>query len=110
MNLLKETMSVLDRHGKSIGDIVWVGCSDFKISMDQFLDLSNKTYDDGYGTQEVARDLIVCGSDFWLERHEYDGSEWWEFKTLPKEPKETRKVTRVTGDYSEKLSEYLEGE
>lgn len=33
--------------------------------------------------------LIVVGKDFWLERHEYDGSEWWEFKSIPMEPEET---------------------
>jgi hypothetical protein len=27
--------------------------------------------------------IIVVGKDWWLERHEYDGSEWWEFKTMP---------------------------
>lgn len=26
---------------------------------------------------------MVVGDDWWLERHEYDGSEWWEFKRLP---------------------------
>jgi len=32
--------------------------------------------------EEVS--LTVAGDDWWLERHGYDGSEWWEFKTLPK--------------------------
>ena len=37
-------------------------------------------------------DLIVVGKDFWIERHEYDGSELWEFKRMPEEPKETREL------------------
>lgn len=40
--------------------------------------------DEGYGAPEVATDLLVVGADFWLERCEYDGSEWWEFKQMPK--------------------------
>ena len=27
--------------------------------------------------------LKNLGRDFWLERHEYDGSEWWEYKSIP---------------------------
>ena len=43
----------------------------------------NFEYDDGYGITEVNMGLKLVGKDFWLERHEYDGSEWWEYKTLP---------------------------
>lgn len=40
----------------------------------------------GYGAQEVAKDLVLIGDDFWMERAEYDGSEWWEFvSTEPRE-------------------------
>lgn len=38
------------------------------------------------GTEEVATDLLVVGDGWWLERHEYDGSEWWEHKALPAKP------------------------
>ncbi|RVU70031.1 hypothetical protein EJK17_09890 [Lactobacillus xujianguonis] len=38
-------------------------------------------YDSGYGGQGLASDLIVFLKDgCWLERHEYDGAEWWELK------------------------------
>ena len=40
----------------------------------------------GFGGAEVNENLFVVGADWWLERHEYDGSEWWEFKTLPTKP------------------------
>ena len=29
------------------------------------------------------------GSDWWLERGEYDGSEWWEFRREPVKDKQT---------------------
>ena len=43
-------------------------------------------YDADYSFEEIDRRLVVVGKDFWLERYEYDGSEWWEFKTLPTKP------------------------
>ena len=26
---------------------------------------------------------MLVGDGWWIERFEYDGSEWWEFKTIP---------------------------
>ena len=38
-------------------------------------------YDDGYGDQEIAVDLVVVFTDGgFLRRAEYDGSEWWEYE------------------------------
>ncbi len=85
-NLLLETKQVLEENGKSINDIVWVGCKDFEIPLASFLTLSDEEYDSGYGGNEVPIDLVIVGNDWWLERGEYDGAEWWEFKTLPKRP------------------------
>ena len=42
-------------------------------------------YDPSYGAQHVAKDLVLVGEGWWIERYEYDGSEWWEFKTIPTE-------------------------
>lgn len=95
MNLLKETFSILEHHGKSLDEIRYVFGHDFRIPVDNFIDVANKTdYDDGYGLPEIATDLIVAGDDFWLERHEYDGSEWWEYKEHPTPPEEI-KVVRI---------------
>lgn len=84
MNLLKETKDILRAYGKRVKDITFVQGKDFGISVDKFLKLANTTYNEGYGSQKVAEDLIIGGDDWWLERHEYDGSEWWEYRTLPK--------------------------
>lgn len=83
-NLLKETKDVLKENGKTIKDIIAVQGMNFGIPVDLFLKLADTLYDSGYGSTKVADDLIVIGKDFWLERHEYDGSEWWEYKELPK--------------------------
>lgn len=104
MNLLKETLSKLEKNGKSKNDVLWVGCSDFKTTWENFEAISNTEYDSGYGAPEVAEDLIVMGKDFWLERHEYDGSEWWEFKSKDiLEPTEMRAIDAVTIGQATKL-------
>lgn len=54
------------------------------ISIDKFIKLANVLYDDGYGGQEVAADLVLIMNDGgWYERAEYDGSEWWVRKKCP---------------------------
>ena len=42
----------------------------------------NIEYDDGYGGQELYG-TIVFNDGTWLERGEYDGSEWWAYKNTP---------------------------
>ena len=83
--LLQETIDKLSKHYKSPTHVQWVGSADGKQSMTwtEFEAIANIEYDGGYGGQEISADLVVVGDDWWLERHEYDGSEWWEFKTMP---------------------------
>lgn len=99
INFLQETIQCLKENGKSESDIAWVGIGYdqnndplYKSSWKDFRENANFEYHDGYGSAEIPDDLIIVGDDFWLERHEYDGSEWWEFKTMPKEPKEEREI------------------
>ena len=103
-NLLDETKRILQKTGHNLSDIVWVGCEDYRIEIAQFIALADVVYDDGYGGAEVAIDLLVVGTDWWLERHEYDGSEWWEYKTLPQRPQEVKRVKRVVTNRCSELS------
>ena len=84
-NLLKETKEILEQHDKTFDDIIFVGdkSDHSKMTVKEFLEHANFEYDDGYGLEEINTDLILVGKDFWLERHEYDGSEWWEYKSMP---------------------------
>lgn len=107
-NLLKDTEEVLKANGKSLSDIEWVGCPMFQIDIGQFIDLADVDYDHGFGAPEVATDLLVVGKDFWLERHEYDGSEWWEFKTCPAKPNDVRNVHTLVGGAWDTLYELNE--
>lgn len=83
MNLLEETIKVLENNGKSINDIVAVQGKDFGISIKRFLKLADTEYNEGKGEAEVAEDLVIIGKDWWLERAENDGAEWWEFRKFP---------------------------
>ena len=85
-NLLIETENKLIQNGKTWNDVCWIGNSENTISINQFKKFSNKEYDSGYGSPNVSMHLIIVGNDWWLERHEYDGSEWWEYKQLPIKP------------------------
>lgn len=81
-NLLNETKEVLERHGKTLKDIVWIGGMDF-YTKSNFKEILSIDYDNGFGAQEIAYDLLVVGNDFWLEREEYDGQEGWVHKSFP---------------------------
>jgi hypothetical protein len=48
----------------------------------EFLDKLDFDYNNGYGRQQVFG-YVWLQDNCWLERSEYDGSEWWDFKDTP---------------------------
>lgn len=85
-NLLTETSEILAQNGKSGDEVRWVGSKDgrYAISWQEFASIAaDVVYDSGYGGNEIASELVVVGDDWWLERGEYDGAEWWDFKCQP---------------------------
>jgi len=99
-NLYIETVKVLEKNGKAIKDIVWVGTREATIDKEQFLEEVKQTeYDNGYGGAEIALDLIIVGVDWWLSRGEYDGAEWWVFNTLPQRSKRERVKFDISSDH-----------
>jgi len=104
MNLLKETLEELERNKKTIDDVVWIGTRNIEISKENFLVLADTDYDNGYGGQEVAINLIIVGEGWWMERAEYDGSEWWAFKISPERPPKKVSVKALTVHQSEEGS------
>ena len=86
VNLLEETINTLKFCSKSPEDVIWVGNSTGWFTWDEFAKLANKEYDNDYGCVEVDFDLIIVGNNWWLERQEYNGSEWWDFKVYPQKP------------------------
>jgi len=95
--LLSETTRVLRGNWKTPKDVKRVWCKEFKTTRKNFVDIADIDYDWWYWAAEIATDLLVVWEGFWLERHEYDWSEWWEFKSTPVEPKETKTIKAVRG-------------
>lgn len=94
-NLLKETKEVIEGSKHKAEDIVFIGSvvSGYSCTWEEFQVLADYKYDGGYGGQYVARDLVIIFSDgTHLERGEYDGSEWWEYRETLKIPKKQKKI------------------
>lgn len=87
VNLLEETREIIERNGLKTSDVVYVGTCEKSCSWDEFAEYAKDFwYYPGFGGQQVNADLMVVGGDWWLDRDEYDGSEWWTFNKLPEKP------------------------
>lgn len=85
-NLLAETVEKLTAHGHSPADVQFVKNGTTWCTWEEFAAIANFKYYANYGTIKIALHLEVVGKDWWLERDEYDGKEWWEYKTTPQKP------------------------
>lgn len=56
----------------------------------EFLDKLNFEYDAGYGGQELYGMVWLMEDHAWLDRGEYDGSEWWAYSKCPSVPDELK--------------------
>ena len=52
---------------------------------DNFIKKLDVEYDDGYGTQELFGTIWLTDGT-WMDRGEYDGSEWWNLQEVPEIP------------------------
>ena len=93
MNALEELIKVCEKNWKSLEDIAywWVGWEEenqciFDSNsigiMKKFLQDKYPYYDNWYWWQVLFGE-IVFKDRTWLERWEYDWSEWWEYKKCP---------------------------
>lgn len=76
-----------------------------KEEWDQFLSDIDKEYDDGYGGQELYG-TIWYKDGTWSTRGEYDGSEWWDYHSVPEIPKNLNRVDKVR---EQQLNQLLNG-
>ena len=109
-NLLAETLWAVGHSGHAPSDVTYVGSvgkDPHGCTWADFERLADVEYDSGYGGAEVAGDLMVVFSDgSWLERAEYDGSEWWEFKKSPQVPPSFASISRlIRASYESSLAE-----
>lgn len=109
-NLYVETLYILKEYGKTIDDIKFIGiiaytngkANYYQINIKDFFEIAKKIYYyAGYGGAEINQNLIIVGDYWWLEREEYDGSEWWEFRTMPKIEQYTKTINK------ERIEKYI---
>ncbi len=98
MNLLSETIEDIKDSGHKISEIIFIGSehSGHSCTWNEFTALANHDYDNGFGAQKVADDLIIVFKDtakMW--RHEYDGSECWNYSKPFKVPEDKKKITAL---------------
>lgn len=106
MNLLNETVEILNAYGRNEEDILWVGGDDFYITWENFKEVADvEYYHDVCGGQEVATDLVIVGKDFWLERRDFEVYESWEFREFPTKPLMMAKVKALTNERANELND-----
>ncbi len=112
-NLYEETYNRLKENNKTWEDVEYIIVDGgYKGEFHQQFDIETfKTviqkinYDFGYGSIELNPWLKIVGKDWWLERQDYDGREWWEFKTKPELNKnitftrDKQKIRRLIKNY-----------
>ena len=79
-NFLDETIEALEFNKKTIRDVEFVTDGKHKCSWEDFVKNANFDYDNGYSSVKINMCLKIVGKNWWFERCEYDGSEWWSFK------------------------------
>lgn len=85
MTLLETLKATLKKEGKTLADIRWIGCKDFYMPINNFLELATRTHD--YFGADIAIDLIVVGNDFWVERDSLHSGDVWVLRKSPIKPK-----------------------
>jgi len=102
INLRQETFAQLKEHGFAPADVLWVGSQegDLKIGWDEFASIADMDYDNVSPPTVVAVDLVIVGSNWWcLERQDCEGTEWWEFRTLPVVKDRAEKFHQALGSF-----------
>jgi len=90
-NLLNEAIKSLHENGKSPKEVLWCEKDDCYFTWKDFKELADLDYT-FYETPVIASNLRLYGTDFWLERYEFDGTEGWSFiSILPEKPREYKK-------------------
>ncbi len=101
INLLEETVKELNDVGLSFDSVSYVSMDGYRMEVETFKDLAARTnYECGYGEQEINSSLCIWGLYWIMFRCEYDGSEWWEMRIMPRDTK-----TRIPKHLYEKYSE-----
>lgn len=85
INFFDETLEFIVQSGHKEEDVMFIGSADgrYRMNWEKFKEKANFFYDCGFGASEIAVDLIVYFNDgTYMDRGEYDGSEWWQYHGL----------------------------
>lgn len=89
MTLYNETVLTLKRNKHNISDILWCEKDYYFFSFEEFKNIAKFDYDNSSGVQVISKNLRIYGTNFFLERYEFDGTEGWSFiDLLPEKPLE----------------------
>lgn len=95
MSLLNATLKELELHDKTPDDVRYVQTSEFKISWENFIKVSDFEPEDSDDTERMFRsDLVIVGDDWFMEREiDYDWcTDYWVFRQFPKELINTKEI------------------
>lgn len=99
INLLQETINELEMLGYTPADVLWVGSRDgnYAMAWDEFANIADFVYDCGYTwSNNINEDLVVVGSDWWLERKVgIQGVEMWKLHWYPQRKENARPFNTV---------------
>lgn len=108
-NLLQETMKAISASDQTLSDIVFIGSeiTGHQCTWAQFATMADVEYDEDFGRQNVARDLVIVftGGDR-LVRHDYDGEESWRHIKPFRMPEEVHPIMALVRNDPQKGSRY----
>jgi hypothetical protein len=106
INLLQETIKAIYTSGYILQDVAFIGSPEtgHRCTWLEFQKLADIEYDEDFGLQNVARDLVIAFTDgARLERADYDGQESWKhikpFR-MPDQAHPIKTLVRSEGDKS----------
>lgn len=105
MNLLEETTKAIYTSNHTLQEIVFLGSMDSGhcCTWSEFQQLADIEYDEGFGLQNVALDLVIVFSDGTrLERADYDGQESWRLIKPFKMPTEAHPIKALVRNEEDK--------
>lgn len=109
-NLLKETYDFFASENLRPDDVLYVTDGYKWCDWDTFANAAqNIIYDAGYGAQEINHNLKIVGKQsWWMERREYDGSEWWILMEPICRPKEQTDIPILLEGKIEEIEEGID--
>jgi hypothetical protein len=92
-NFEEETRREIKNVGLTPEMVAFVTDGENSQSFDDFISNCNFEYNSSFGRAYINSNLeIVFNDGSWLERGEYDGSEWWQYKKTSAKPKGVSKL------------------